>query len=125
VAVEIDGERTHLLRDDLDELASTPATTAVRLLPGFDQWVLGPGTLDRHVLPPARRKQVSRQAGWISPIVAVGGVICGTWTLTDDQVVVDWFDEIVPRPRRRLGDEVDRVDATLGRTLRLTVRRGG
>ncbi len=122
VAVEIDGEPAHLLRDDLDELASTPATTAVRLLPGFDQWVLGPGTLDRHVLPPARRKQVSRQAGWIAPIVVVGGVISGTWAVTDDQVVVDWFGEIGPVPRRRLGDEVDRVAATLGRTLRLTIR---
>ena len=37
------------------------ATTAMRLLPGYDQWVLGPGTADAHVVPPARRTLVSRR----------------------------------------------------------------
>ena len=27
----------------------------IRLLPGYDQWVLGPGTADAHVVPPGRR----------------------------------------------------------------------
>jgi hypothetical protein len=44
--VDIDGESAYVLREDLEELAATPATTAVRLLPGYDQWVLGPGTAD-------------------------------------------------------------------------------
>jgi hypothetical protein len=44
--VEVDGERAHVLAEDLDELASARPTTAVRLLPGFDQYVLGPGTAD-------------------------------------------------------------------------------
>jgi hypothetical protein len=55
----------------------------------------------------------------------MGGVVSGTWAVTDDQVVVDWFDEIGPVPRRRMGNEVDRVAATLGRTLRLTIRTMG
>ena len=46
VEVAIDGESAYVLREDLDELAATPPTTAVRLLPGYDQWVLGPGTAD-------------------------------------------------------------------------------
>lgn len=36
-AVDIDGESAYVLREDLEELAATPATTAVRLLPGYDQ----------------------------------------------------------------------------------------
>jgi 4-carboxymuconolactone decarboxylase len=32
-----------------------------RLLPGYDRWVLGPGTADAHVVPPARRRLVSCQ----------------------------------------------------------------
>ena len=32
-----------------------------RLLPGFDQYVLGPGTKDGHVTPAARRTDVSRR----------------------------------------------------------------
>jgi len=88
-AVDIEGKPVHVLREDLEELVATPATAAVRLLPGHDQWVLGPGTADRHVVPPARRALVTRQAN----IVIVGGVVSGTWSLVEDQVVVAWFTE--------------------------------
>lgn len=66
-AVDIDGESAYVLRENLEELAATPATTAVRLLPGYDQWVLGPGTADAHVVPPASRALVSRQASRVRP----------------------------------------------------------
>jgi winged helix DNA-binding protein len=36
-AVDVDGESAYVLREDLEELAATPDTTAVRLLPGYDQ----------------------------------------------------------------------------------------
>ena len=61
-AVDIDGESAYVVREDLEELSATPATTALRVLPGHDHWVLGPGTADAHVVPPARRTLVSRQA---------------------------------------------------------------
>ena len=51
--VDINGQSARVLREDLEELAATPATSAVRLLPRYDQWVLGPGTADAHVVPPA------------------------------------------------------------------------
>jgi hypothetical protein len=55
-AVDIDGESAYVVREDLEELSATPVTTALRVLPGHDQWVLGPGTADAHVVPPARRR---------------------------------------------------------------------
>src|SRR2546425_4121178 len=73
--VEVDGERAYVIAEDRDELALTRPTTAVRLLPGFDQFVLGPGTGDGHIVPAARRAAVSKQSGWISPIVVAGGVV--------------------------------------------------
>ena len=115
--VEIDGERLHVLREDFDELAGTPPTKAVRLLPGFDQWTLGPGTADRHVVPPSRRHLFSRQAH----MVVAGGVVSGTWAVKDNAVTVDWFAETGPPPRRMLDDEVERLSETLGRPLSLTV----
>jgi hypothetical protein len=42
--VEVDGQPAHVLAEELEELAAARPTTAVRLLPGFDQYVLGPGT---------------------------------------------------------------------------------
>jgi len=118
VAVDIDAEPACVLREDLEELAATPATTAVRLLPGHDQWVLGPGTADAHVVPPARRRLVSRQAN----IVIAGGVVSGTWSLTSDEVVATWFAEAGPPPAEALAEEVARFATILGRPLKPIVR---
>jgi hypothetical protein len=117
-AVDIDGDSAYVLREDLEELAATPATTVVRLLPGYDQWVLGPGTADAHVVPPARRALVSRQAN----IVIVGGVVCGTWSLAGDRVVAAWFAETGPPAREPLAEEVQRLATILGRPLQPTVQ---
>jgi Winged helix DNA-binding domain len=116
-ALDIDGESAYILREDLEELAATPPTTAVRFLPGYDQWVLGPGTADAHVVPPGRRALVSRQAN----IVIDGGVVSGTWALTEDHVAVDWFAEGRPPPRNGLADEVERLATILDLPLQLSI----
>jgi hypothetical protein len=118
VRVDVSGEPAYVLVEDLDELASMSPTTAVRLLPSFDQYVLGPGTGDGHVVPTPRRAVVSRQSGWISPVVVVGGVVCGTWELDGDRVSVDWFRETGRPPRTALRGEVARLSAILDRDLR-------
>lgn len=115
--VDVDGERAFVLAEHLDELAATKPTSAMRLLPGFDQYVLGPGTKDPHVVPPDRRTDVSRQSGWISPVVVAGGVVRGTWELDGDRVRVDWFAELGRVPRTALRAEVARLSAILGREL--------
>src|SRR5947199_32523 len=81
-------------------------SAAGRLLPGFDQYVLGPGTGDARVVPSAHRAEVSKQCGWIAPVVVRGGVVCGTWELDMDQVRVAWFAESGRLPRSALRAEV-------------------
>jgi DNA glycosylase AlkZ-like len=115
--IDVDGEPAYVLADDLDELASTDPTKAVRLLPGFDQYVLGPGTADGHVVPSARRAAVSRQAGWISPVAIAGGVVCGTWKQERERIEVAWFREMGKPPRSALEDEVARLSSILGHPL--------
>ena len=96
--VEIDGElRVRPARGCSTTWPRRRPTTAVRLLPGYDQWVLGPGTADAHVVPPARRSLVSRQAN----LVIAGGVVSGTWSVTDDQLVTAWFADAGPPPAGR------------------------
>jgi hypothetical protein len=118
VAVDIDGAAAYVLREHLEELDSTSPSDAVRLLPRNDQWVLGPGTADRHVVPRARRALVSRQAN----IVIDGGVVSGAWTVTDDHVAINWFPEAGRPPRTRLGDEVERLAKILGVSPELSVQ---
>jgi Winged helix DNA-binding domain len=116
--VDIEGETTYVLREHLEELSSATATTTIRLLPGHDQWVLGPGTADAHVVPPVRRTPVSRGAN----LVIAGGVVSGTWSLSGDRVVVAWFSEAALPAHEALAEEVSRLAAILDRPLESTVQ---
>ena len=115
--VEIDGDVAHIMREDLQELTATSPTDAVRLLPAFDQWVMGPGSADRRIVPPARRSLVSRQAA----LVVASGVVAGTWALKGDEVGVGWFSEAGTAPRAMLEREVARLGVMLDRELRLAL----
>lgn len=118
VTVEVEGVPMRLLAADLDELTAQPPVETVRLLPGFDPYVLGAGTGTVAVVPAERRSEVSRTAGWISPVVVYGGRVAGVWRVDDDVVGVSLWEDL---PRGPLADEAERVAAALGRPLRVTI----
>ena len=119
--VEVEGQGAQVLAEDLDELTGTKPTKAVRLLPGFDQYVLGPGTQDEQLIAPARRAEVSKAAGWIAPTVIARGRVAGTWEVDGDALAVTWFAESGRVPRTALAEEAAHVAAILGRDLALQV----
>jgi len=116
VAVDVEGSVAYVVREDVDALEGTPASDAVRFLPGHDQWVMGPGTKDTHVTPSTRRDLMTRKA---NPVIA-GGVVCGTWARDGDEITVTWLDER-PRPQKAIERETRRLAAVLDRDLRLTL----
>jgi winged helix DNA-binding protein len=122
-AVDLEGETAWVPTEHADALATAKPSTAVRLLGGFDQWVLGPGTDDGHVIPAPRRASVSRTAGWIVPVAVVGGVVSGTWEQDGHVVRVAWFREAGPAPRRELKAEVARLSRIAGRDLGVEIGR--
>src|SRR4029077_9333299 len=75
VTIDVDGEDVLLFADDVADLTATTVAPTVRLLPAADPWVMGPGTADPHVVPPARRQLVTRGAN----LVLADGVVAGTW----------------------------------------------
>ena len=115
--VEVEGEELFIRAEDADGLAASKPLKQVRLVGGFDQWVLGPGTDDGHVTPAARRRAVSKQSGWIAPAVLVGGVVNGTWSLDGGQVCISWFAEAGKVPTKGLDAEVDRLSKVIGNGL--------
>lgn len=119
--VEVGGEPAYVLAKDLDALARARPTAAVRLLPGFDQYVLGPMTSDTHVIAAKRRTAVSRQSGWIAPVVVAGGVVSGTWEVDGDEARIAWFTEAGRPPRRALEAEVERFGSLIGRDLEMII----
>lgn len=85
-AVEVDGEAGFVVRaEDADELAAVPDAPAgpadqhVVLLPGFDPWVIAPRSHRARAVPADRVSEVSRTAGWISPVLVVDGAVAGVW----------------------------------------------
>jgi Winged helix DNA-binding domain len=108
--VDVEGDPGMVLSEDVDELHATTASEAVRLVPAYDQWVLGPGTADPHVVPPAHRAPVSRGAA----VVLVGGVVAGTWSTTRHEITIDWFPK-AGRPTRDLAQsEIARIGGLVG-----------
>lgn len=105
-----DGDEAYLLTADRDGLESHEAHDTVRLLPGFDPWVLGPGTADTRVVAPDHRAVASRGAH----LVIRGGVLSGTWRIRRDAVEVHWFGTGRPTPHPPLTDEVRRLSRLRG-----------
>jgi Winged helix DNA-binding domain len=118
--VEVAGESAFVLREDVDALMATRPRRALRLLPGHDQWVIGPGTKDAHVVPPARRTPVTRKAN----LLVAGGVVRGTWVARAGEIAVTWFAENGKPPIDDVTAEVDRLSAFLDRPLSTTIEIG-
>jgi hypothetical protein len=116
-AVTIAGDRVLVLREDLDDLKEARASSAVRLLPGRDPWVMAPGTSDARVVPPSRREAVSRSAN----LVVSRGVLAGTWTMRGERLDVSWFKESGRVPRAVLDQEAAALAKRTGRPLHLAV----
>ncbi len=115
VALDVDGTTAYVLRDDVDEVLTARLSEAVRLLPGHDQWVMGPGTKDERVVPPELRDAVTRKAN----LLVVGGVVSGTWARRGDELAVSWHGP-GSCPDAALAAEADRIAGLLGRDLRVS-----
>jgi len=81
--VNVEGKPSLALSEDLKELQNSAtnfeAEQCVRLLPSFDCFMLGHKSKD-HLVDPAHYKRVYRKAGWLSPVVLIGGRAVGVWS---------------------------------------------
>jgi hypothetical protein len=111
--ITVDGRPMLQARRHLDALAAASPSAPVVLLPGHDQWVLGPGTADGTIVPGKRRAAVSRGAN----LVVADGVVIGTWKAGPDTLAVSWFAEAGDAPRADIESEARRLAALLGRDL--------
>jgi len=81
VELDTEGHRGWIPAAGADAVRAAEPSRVVRLLPGFDPYVVGAlRQLDRLVPAPAHKAAVSRTSGWISPVLLDGGRIAGTWT---------------------------------------------
>jgi hypothetical protein len=116
VPVDVAGTAAFVRRGDADSLAATVPSSSVRFLPGHDQWVMGVGTKDANVTPPALRELVTRKA---NPVIH-GGVVTGTWALKGDTLTITWQGD-GPRPDTAIEAEATRLSHIIGRDLAVHV----
>jgi uncharacterized protein YcaQ len=76
--VEAGGE--YLLAADVEAAEAAEPEGAVRLLPAFDQYVVGAPRGDDDVVAAAHRERVYRPQAWLSPVLVADGRILGVWS---------------------------------------------
>jgi hypothetical protein len=77
--VSVEGHRAWMTAEGAAAAARSGPAEGVYLLPGFDPNVLAPIGHRPHTIPAGHVDDVSRAAGWISPVLLVDGRIAGTW----------------------------------------------
>jgi uncharacterized protein YcaQ len=122
VEVDVDGTAGWMLREHAEEAAGEePPKRVVRLLPGFDMWVIGAARDAAALLDPAEKKRVYRNQGWISPVLLVNGRMDGVWKherkgkrLT---VTIEPFGKLPKWARKETEAEAERLAGFLGGEL--------
>lgn len=120
-ALPIEGAEALCLARDAESLTASTPSEEVVLLPGSDQWVLGPGTSVTHVVPAEHRAVATRGAN----LVLVGGRVRGTWKVDHGTLRTQWFDGEDAAGPAALSGPVERLSAALGRELQVPARVTG
>ena len=125
--VEIEGKRAWTAISELPALRKGRASDGVRLLPAFDVYTTG--TRPRSSLvDPRFEERVFRKAGWISPVVLIGGRAAGVWKHesggTRVEVSVDPFRKLSASDRKAIASEADRLGKFLGAPASVTYIAG-
>jgi hypothetical protein len=116
-----------LLAEDVERLAAEPASRAVRLLPGFDPFLLSHADRE-HLVDASIKDRVYRTAGWVSPVVLRGGRVVGVWSheLRSGRVrvTVERFERLDAAARTAVEREATSLVRFLGGKLELSWHTG-
>jgi hypothetical protein len=122
--VSVDGEARWMLAGASAEAASCAPSGVVRLVPMFDQYVVGATSHAEALLPsPELRDRVYRAQGWLTAVVLVDGRMDGVWRWERKGrrllVEVEPFVSFGADVRTAVEAEVERLAGFLGGELRL------
>ena len=121
--VEVDGAQAWMLAADAREASELPPARSVRMLPGFDQYVVAASCHAERLLPGDLRHRIYRPQGWIAPVLLVNGRMEGVWRPeikgSRVEVAIELFVNAPQWVRRAAAQEAERLAAFLGCSLRL------
>jgi hypothetical protein len=121
--VDLEGTPAWMLAADIRAAAEAPPTRSVRLLPGFDPYVVAASYHARALLPGDFRTRVYRPQGWISPVLLVNGFMQGVWRHelkgVSLEVVIEPFVKLPAWVRRAATEEAERLAGFFGGRISL------
>lgn len=124
-AVDLNGMQAWMLANDIRELREAEPIRSVRLLPAFDQYVIGASYHAKHLLPGDLRGRVYRPQGWVSPVLLVNGRMDGVWRHeikgTRLDVTIEPFVKIPKWVRTLAEEEAERLAGFFSGTLSLKI----
>jgi len=113
-----------MLAADVEEAAAAEPSGVIRLLPGFDHYVIAAPRDAEAVLAAEHRARVYRAQGWLSPVLLVDGRMAGVWShdVGGDRVAiaVEPFAPVGSEVRAGVEAEARRLAAFLGGEPELT-----
>ena len=120
--VSIEGKKASILREDYKQISHGDLDEPVlRLLPGFDPYVLAHADKN-HLVDSVYYKRVYRNQGWISPVVLLNGRVIGIWSSTRKGKRIALTVELFQRESRIIKSRIDEEAASLGRFLEMEVQ---
>jgi uncharacterized protein YcaQ len=124
--VDVEGTPAWMLAADARKACEASPPRSVRLLPAFDQYVVGASRHAHHLLPGEDlRIRVYRPQGWISPVLLVNGRMEGVWRHevkgSRVEVRIESFRKQPAWVRSAAAEEAARLAAFLGGKLRTPV----
>lgn len=126
--VRVDGHEAWMLTSDAREIRDVAPRKSVRLLPAFDQYVIGASRYVELLLPPGiPRSRVYRPQGWVSPVLLVDGSIRGVWRHAFKgsyvEVTIEPFVDLPSGARRAIREEAERLAAFFGGALHFRLEK--
>jgi hypothetical protein len=124
--VDVGGVPAWMSTADVRKARDFEPVRSVRLLPAFDQYVIGASRHAERLLSDNRRSRVYRSQGWISPVLLVNGFMRGIWRHEFKgnrlEVTLAPFGTIPTGARRAAEEEAERLATFLDRKLNLVWR---
>ena len=125
--VDLEGAEYWALTDTVSALAEASPSKSVRLLPGFDPYIIGSTRHATKLMTGDFKARVHRPQGWVSPVLLVDGRIDGVWRheRKGKRVVVDIepFAAVPKWVAREAEQEAYSLAAFLGGSLELAWAR--
>ncbi len=121
--IDLDGVPVTLLARDLEDLVNAEPQRTVRLLPAFDQYVVGAPREPSPVLKAGLKPRVYRNQGWFTPVLLVDGRMLGVWRHTRVgsrlKVDIEAFETLPRWVKKAAEDEAAKLSNFLGGKLDL------